>query len=204
MNRAHLVPVESGPPMKINDTGLSVPVATESVLAPDEAEPAVYLLGAHGGAGVSTLAHCLAPMKETDVFPAADNPSFVAVVAAAHFTGIDNAHRVIRQLQAGRAGGCTLVGLVVVNLVPGRMPKPVAQRLAAVADNVAEVWQIPFVDQWRSVGLADLPTWSPDMDQPAQGRKRRRAGPLEEVPAEICEVGLDLCRSAVDLYKSLG
>lgn len=189
---------------KINDSTSQVPVATESVLEPDEVEPAVFLMGAHGGSGVTTLAHTLAPMRETVMFPAADDPNLLVVVTAAHRTGLDAAHRIIRQLQAGRAGGCTLLGLMVVHTTAGKMPKPVAQRLAGVADNVHQVWEIPYIDAWRTVPTDDLPVWTPQDSLSDQGKKKnKRQDPLKVVPIDVADVGLDMCHSAVDLYKSL-
>lgn len=190
------------PSTKINhrSTG-SVPVATSSVLTDGEQEPAVYLLGAHGGAGTTTLAHSMAPMRETDVFPAEDDPNMVAVVTALHRPGLDAAHRIIRQLQAGRAGGCALVGLIVVNTTGGKTPKPVAQRLAGVADNVSEVWEIPYIEAWRTVATDALPVWTPDPGETP--RKKRKVDPLTDVPPSVADVALNICRSAVDLYESL-
>ena len=191
-------------PKKINVPSLKLPVAEESLVPDGQDAPAVWLMGAHGGAGTTTLAHCWAPFAEASMFPAADDPNFVVVVTAAHRSGLDSAHRVIRQMQAGQAGGCELLGLVLVHMAPGKLHKLLKQRLAGIAANISQVWEVPFVEQWNWVPTKQLPIWDPTIEEIEVGRRwrRKKIDPLQKIPPIITDVASEICQVAVERYTN--
>lgn len=184
-----------------------IPVATHSVLADGERSPAVFLLPAVGGCGVSTLAHSIAPFAETDMFPAADDPNMVVVVTTATYTGVQAAHRIVQQSNDGRAGGCQLLGLVVVTTAGGKIPKPVTQRLAPVESKVRHIWHVDYVDAWRCLPTEQLPVWDPTVTsntEDARGARRRKkkTTAATEVPERVVSVATEICQEAVGLYQA--
>ncbi|WP_245722057.1 hypothetical protein [Nocardia crassostreae] len=87
--------------------------------------PLVWLLGVHGGAGASTLAHVLAPAADAyRRWPGGferESP-FVVLIARETIAGLTRAHDLLRQHHAGLAGPCEVLGLVTVAARPGRNP----------------------------------------------------------------------------------
>ena len=85
--------------------------------------------GAHGGAGVTTLARALGGLEATRQ-SAGSLPRIV--VARTHATGLEAAQRLAAELDAAEvAGAAPVLGLVLVPDAPGRLP-PALQDLAHV------------------------------------------------------------------------
>jgi len=85
--------------------------------------------GAHGGAGVTTLARALGGL-EASREAAGSLPR--VVVARTHAAGLERAQQVAAELDAAEGGGVTpVLGLVLVPDAPGRLP-PALQDLAHV------------------------------------------------------------------------
>lgn len=160
--------------------------------------PLVWLLGVHGGAGASTLAHVLAPAADSHrrwpgVFER-ESP-FVVLVARETIAGLTRAHDLLRQHRAGLAGPSEVLGLVTVAARPGRIPAEIRRYRDVVGALAGEVWQMPWIEEWTLVEPDQLPVWSPS-DPPPQQRKRK-LDPLQEVPHEVDALGM----SIVDLVR---
>lgn len=120
-----------------------------SSLTVDGAAPTLWLLGAHGGAGVTALtqawrftADCARrwPMAMEGETP------YVAVVARATVDGLAAADALLRQHCAGMAGDAIPVGLVVVAARPGRWPTSVRRDLALYSGLVDHVWRVGWCE----------------------------------------------------------
>ncbi|MFC9999622.1 hypothetical protein [Nocardia sp. NPDC127526] len=136
-------------------------------------DPLVWLLGAHGGAGVSTLAQVLAPAGDcARSWPAVleDESPFVVVVAKETIEGLTRAHDLLRQWHCGMAGKrAHLLGLITVAHSPGKIPPVVDRYLQVIEVAAPAVWRVGWRSDWPTTRIADLPVWTPDDEPPAKG-----------------------------------
>lgn len=139
--------------------------------------PLVWLLGTHGGAGVSSLAQQIAPAADCQrEWPAVlgDESPFVVLVARETIEGLTRAHDLLRQYHCGQAGPgrVILIGLITVAYQPGTMPAAIRRYRNVVADLVpAEaLWRVTWQRGWPVSPLSDLPVWVPGDERPAKGR----------------------------------
>lgn len=173
----HLVPVWEGP------------IPLQRSVAP----PMVWLLGAHGGAGVSTLAHQLGVAGDarrrwpSGRFTEQESP-LVLIVAAEHATGLDAASEVLRQHLSGQGSAAHLVGLVTVSQVKGKLPTSLDYRLRTLGDIAPRMWRIPFVEGYHARTPAELPSWTPGLEI----IRGRRSDPTKTLLPEIEHLGVDL------------
>lgn len=165
-----------------------LPVWDRPVPRPETSRPApaVWLLGAHGGAGTSTLARVLAPAAECDgrwpaPFPA-ESP-FVILIARETVPGLVKAQDLLRQHAAGLAGSSRVLGLVTVADRPtGRMPTAVRQTRDIAAALVEHAWRLGWIESYpRTADLAHLPAWSPRDPAPTDKNARHNEPPREVV-----------------------
>ena len=171
--------------------------------------PAFWLVGAHGGAGVSALSSMIAPAGDAGrVWPAADASPLCVVVSRSDVAGLEHAHDAILQAMAGDAGDCEVVGLVVVDATPGRWPKPVSAQVDVLKELV-EVWHVPYLPQLRLVGGHDrLAEWTPQKpeDDGSSGRgkkKDRRVDVTAEVAPSMQEVAEAIFSAVKKAHKNL-
>ena len=143
-----------------------------------------WLLGTHGGAGVTSLIRSgVAGCDAGRMWPA----TAAAVVTAARRTayGLEWARDAARQHASGGVpDGVVLAGLVVVADAPGRVPRRIARFLDLVAAAYPRVWEIPWVEEWRLAGHSEPLPLPPaarrlDKDMQAQVVARRPAEGLE-------------------------
>ncbi|NKY88886.1 hypothetical protein HGA07_25125 [Nocardia veterana] len=137
--------------------------------------PLVWLMGAHGGAGVSTLSRMLAPAADCGrQWPAVlggESP-FIVLVARETIEGLSRAHHLLRQWHSGLAGDrSVLLGLVTCAYQSGRQPKQIRQYLDVMWDLVPEDgrWRIEWQPTWPLTEMKELPVWTPGSIAPAKG-----------------------------------
>jgi hypothetical protein len=112
----------------------------------------LFLVGAHGGAGETTLEQLLQDAAATGhawptlVQPAARPRGLL--VARTHAHGLRCAQRAATEWAAG-AVDIELVGLVLVADAPGRLPRALRDLAELVAGGVPQVWWLPWVEAWR-------------------------------------------------------
>lgn len=120
-------------------------------LAPSE-HAAVWWLGAHGGAGESTLQEMFrgsrAAAHAWPLAPAGQPPARVVLVARTHAHGLVAAQLAIRDWAAGEAAA-GLLGLVLIADAPGRLPHALRQLASLIAGAAPAVWTVPWVEAWR-------------------------------------------------------
>ncbi|WP_040797140.1 hypothetical protein [Nocardia higoensis] len=154
--------------------------------------PLVWLLGVHGGAGATTLAHVLAPTADASRrWPGGfDRESpFVVLVARETISGLTRAHDLLRQHHFGFGGPSEVIGLVTVAARPGRMPAEIRRYRELVGSLAGPVWQVPWYEEWTLVEPEQLPIWTPGDPMP---ERKRKIDPLDEVPVEVRELGADI------------
>lgn len=140
------------------------PVAPQpSVRAPDAvdrlarravtATAAVWWVGVHGGAGESTLAQLVQGSRAAQhAWPqhAGPAPLPVVLVARSSVRGLTAAQRAATEWASGSVSGVDLLGLVISADAPGRLPRPLRDLSTLVAGGVPRMWQLPWIEQWRT------------------------------------------------------
>jgi len=122
------------------------------VQAVDEAA-ALWVVGAHGGAGESSIAQLVdgwaAAGHAWPELPGGAAASCV-LVARTNVRGLLAARSALTQWAGSGAGtSARLVGLILVADAPGKLP-PVLRDLAKVVSGGApRVWEVPWLDRWR-------------------------------------------------------
>jgi hypothetical protein len=127
-------------------------------LRPRRLPAALWLVGAHGGAGESTIAGLIEGAMPADHgWPQVPGEALarVALVARTHASGLAAAQRALTQWAAGQVPGIELIGLVLVQDCPGRLPKELRQLAAVVAGGAPQVWHVPWVEDVRR-GVAEV------------------------------------------------
>ncbi|WP_231390425.1 DUF6668 family protein [Nocardia sp. CNY236] len=177
-----------------------VPVPHNAI--PGGAPPLVWLLGAHGGAGATTLQRLLAPAAECHrrwPAPAERESPYVVVVARAAVVGLSAADALLRQHHAGLAGDSTVVGLVTVAARPGRLPAQIRRDRALYSGLVEHVWHVDWHEAWMLSGHDALPVWSPGEHSPGASHHRDE---LASPPADIRSMGRELVDAITTLHYS--
>ena len=139
-------PPVTGPagPLPMLEADPALPVVPEGRTA------ALWLVGAHGGAGESTLA-CLVPDWEAagHAWPeSAAGPAPCVLTARTSAAGLLAAQAALRQWAAGDAP-VDLAGLVLLADAPGRLPRPLRDLAGLVAGGAPRCWSIPWIEAWR-------------------------------------------------------
>ena len=113
----------------------------------------MWWVGAHGGAGESTLedlfsgsraaGHCW-PMSAAGLAPAD-----VVLVARTHARGLEAAQLAMRQWAFPGFVEVRLLGLVLIADAPGRLPRPLRDLADHIKGGAPRVWWVPWVEAWR-------------------------------------------------------
>ncbi len=129
----------------------------------DGEQAAVWWLGAHGGAGESTLEELFSGSRAADhswpLSAANVAPARVVLVARTHARGLRAAQSAIREWAGGDVG-VLLMGLVLMADAPGRLPRGLRQLADLIAGGVPAVWSLPWIEAWR-VGETPAPHNAP-------------------------------------------
>ncbi|NMM90671.1 hypothetical protein B2J88_41150 [Rhodococcus sp. SRB_17] len=183
--------------------GLRIPPAESQAPVWDEAiatanpKPAFWLLGAHGGACVSTLTRTWAPAGDSRRgWPAADRYRNVVIVARTHREGLQSAHELLLQATAGLSGDCTLLGLLTVPDAEGKLPATLRRQLDVVESAAPRFWRLPYLPNYRSLTYQQMPVWSPNDPPPPAGSKLRRSDPNEYPDPKLAAIGAEIFDAA--------
>lgn len=137
--------------------GVATPLEGLGQWAPAESAT-VWWLGAHGGAGESTLAAAMpgsqAAGHRWPVLPG--GPAQVVLVARTYASGLLAAQSALQQWAAPGGPSVDLLGLVLSADIPGKAPKALRDLERVVAGGAPRVWRLPYFDSWR-VGHPDCP-----------------------------------------------
>ncbi|MFE2997387.1 hypothetical protein ACFXG4_20525 [Nocardia sp. NPDC059246] len=160
------------------------PVRQTSLPVTGPFPPLFAVLGAHGGAGTSTLAQWWAHAADTgQAWPASPQTTQRVVIATRDcIPGLTAAAERLREWHSGIApAGVTIVGLVVTAARPGRVPAAVRRYRRIVADLVDDaVWSIGWHDELLSCDIDDLARYTPNDPLP-----QRRVHPTKAVPKDV-------------------
>ncbi|MEU1847813.1 DUF6668 family protein [Streptomyces sp. NPDC019990] len=114
-------------------------------------------VGTHGGAGVTTLAAVYGGHDSGRAWPGPGDPPSVLLVARTHAAGLDTVAGAVEGVRRGQAPpGLDLGGVVLMADAPGRLPRPLAQRIKSL-EAAVEVYRVPWVPSWRLGELGHPP-----------------------------------------------
>lgn len=111
----------------------------------------LWWLGAHGGAGESTLEQLLPGSRAADhAWPdlGSDAPS-VVLVSRTSVHGLERARGAAQQWAAATTPPVRLLGLVTVADAPGRLPPPLSDLLKLTRGAVPRAWHLPWSEALR-------------------------------------------------------
>jgi len=153
--------------------GVATPPPREALLGwrreplAGRAEDQLWLLGVHGGAGVSTLRRCLeqAGIPAADAgraWPVPDGRPVIAV-ARTHGRGLAGAQAAALQYLSGYAPpGTVLVGCVLVPDGPGKLPRQITAAARSLVSSVyAETLAAPWAEEYRVLDPGEDGDWPP-------------------------------------------
>jgi hypothetical protein len=123
-------------------------------------EDGVGWIGAHGGAGVTTLTRLIGGTDIGCRWPDANlaEPARVMVVGRTNLDGLRAVSRALRVLKEGRhPAGMRLLGVVLIADAPGWLPAPLTGRIRMVR-SIAPVHRVPWIPALR---LGDTPRQLP-------------------------------------------
>jgi len=125
------------------------------------ADPLLWVVGVHGGAGASTVAALAGEdvqelPQRLPMTPAGAPPPRVLLVARTHATGLHYAGWMASHWASGQSG-VVLLGLAVLDDAP-RLPPVLVAEIKRVAGMVPALWHLPWVEAWRTSLDLDLAT----------------------------------------------
>ncbi|GAA1750981.1 hypothetical protein GCM10009710_33470 [Aeromicrobium alkaliterrae] len=140
----------------------------------------VWIVGAHGGAGESTLAEVVGGAATDHRWPQLTATPSVLLVARTSFAGITAAQAAAVAWAAGATPPVRVIGLAWVADAPGRLPRPLADFMKVVSGSVPHHWVLPWFEDLRRAGLAALDAGIPKAFQSAQSEIHRLIARPEE------------------------
>ncbi|KUN93710.1 DUF6668 family protein [Streptomyces caeruleatus] len=126
------------------------PLPEEPSPSPAAATPRRFSwVGVHGGAGATTLATVYGGQDCGRAWPGPADPQSVLLVARTHAAGLAAALGALEIFRRGAAPhGLDLDAVVLVADAPGRLPRPLAERVKVI-ESVIDVYRVPWVPAWR-------------------------------------------------------
>lgn len=195
--------------MRVEIPGIDPPHAHECLpLSQDRlpvkgAEPAMWCVAAHGGAGATTLSAQLAPVGDSGgVWPAhKDQSPYCVIVTRATVGGFKATNKLLRQYVCGLAGNVRVLAVVVIQASPKKPSKEI-QRARALVEPIGnyawEVIDIPFIDDYLNHTPDELALWTPGEEEEEKKKKQRHINLADRVPDRIESVGEQL----MDLFTT--
>lgn len=119
----------------------------------------LWVVGATGGAGESTIASLIPGARAADHrWPdlATLGPKYPVVLCArTSLHGLTGAQRAAAQWAAGQLPDVDLLGLVLLADAPGKLPPPLADFVKVIAGGVPRTWSLPWMPSWRTEAATD-------------------------------------------------
>lgn len=161
-----------------------VPMWSQSVPGQQAGRPPLlWLVGTHGGAGVSYLAASIGFAGDagqrwpgmTGFARGLDSP-LVVLVARSHMHGLAAVqHALLAHMHDATPAGAHLSGIVTVADIDRPLSKAAATRRDTVEslarDLGAVPWRLGWVEPWRSLERHELPAWNPDQGHARLGER---------------------------------
>ncbi|WP_350006068.1 DUF6668 family protein [Pseudarthrobacter sp. WHRI 8279] len=112
---------------------------------------ALWIIGAHGGAGESRVADLLGARATDHCWPVLQDGSEprVLLVCRADMRGLTAARSALTQWVSGATPKADLLGLAVLADAPGKTPKALRDFTSIVGGGAPRLWTLPWVEAWR-------------------------------------------------------
>ncbi|TLM80883.1 DUF6668 family protein [Pseudarthrobacter sp. NamE5] len=112
---------------------------------------ALWIIGAHGGAGESRIADLLGARATDHCWPVLNDGSEprALLVCRADMRGLTAARSALTQWVSGAAPKADLLGLAILADAPGKTPKALRDFSAIVGGGAPRLWTLPWVEAWR-------------------------------------------------------
>ncbi|MEW1986168.1 DUF6668 family protein [Pseudarthrobacter oxydans] len=112
---------------------------------------ALWIIGAHGGAGESRIADLLGARATDHCWPVLQGESKprVLLVCRADMRGLTAARSTLTQWVSGATPKVDLMGLAIMADAPGKSPKALRDFAAIVGGGAPRLWTLPWVEAWR-------------------------------------------------------
>ena len=150
--------------LSLPSVGLVTPPPPDRMLQTDPAPVVgVALLGAHGGAGVSSLLRAGLDQVAVDAGRRWPQAGVVVLVARTSTSGLEWARDLARQHASGLAGEVELLGLVLAPDAPGRLPARAAGLRDLITGAFARTWHLPWLQEWRMAATSEPLPAHPDV-----------------------------------------
>lgn len=175
--------------------------------------PLVWLVGTHGGAGVTSLATSISFAGDAGRrWPGqigssgeVDSP-FVVLIARTHMSGLAAVHgALLSHMHSATPAGTQLLGIVTVADSDRPVSKPVGTRRNTVESLTRDVggqtWRLGWLEPWRSLEPHELPTWSPANPAVRLGDRDPTRTPPAPVAA-LAEQVFATARAATSRYRN--
>lgn len=118
-------------------------------ILPTEQTAQLWVVGAHGGSGESTLADVVASWLPAEhAWPDTPLPAVCVLTARTSAPGLLAAQAALRQWAAGDTP-VELAGLVLLADAPGALPRPLRELATLIAGGAPRCWSIPWIERWR-------------------------------------------------------
>ncbi|MEU2042655.1 hypothetical protein [Nocardia niwae] len=176
-----------------------IPVRRNAI--PGDRPPLVWLMGAHGGAGATSLERLLAPAADCYrrwPAPIGGESPYVLVVARATVVGLAAADALLRQHHAGLAGNSIVVGLVTVAARPGRLPAAVRRDRDLYSGLVDHLWHVDWHEEWTLTAHDALPVWNPEQPTPKGKHRHQQSMP----PTDVRDLGVAVTEVITTLHHT--
>jgi len=136
----------------VRRTGVAAPAAEHRLPRVTHADVSgIWMVGVHGGAGESSLAHVLGAREAGRAWPLPQHfsqRSSVVLVARTNARGIDAMRNALREVASGSVSSVHVVGVTFVRDAP-KLPAELRNEARIVASAAATSWWVPWIDDWR-------------------------------------------------------
>lgn len=113
--------------------------------------PGLWLVGAHGGAGVSTLAALAGAHDGGTAWPTTTGRAACLLVCRTNLAGVAAAQAALGQwAEGGAPSGVELVGLVLVADSPKKPPRAVTELVQVLAGPMPRLIRVGWSEPWRA------------------------------------------------------
>lgn len=122
---------------------------------------ALWVTGAHGGAGETRIADLLDGARATShCWPVIQHSASPRVLLACRsdVRGLTAGQTALTQWASGAAPDVDLLGLVILADAPGRMPKALREFASLVGGGAPRYWLLPWVEEWRQSPSTSVPS----------------------------------------------
>lgn len=163
LRRARTTTERLGPGPRGPQPGITVPATATPPLATYPVHAGgLFVLGAHGGAGETTIASWTGAVSTARRWPVSatwstpgnqprpdGRPVDLVLVARTHAAGLAAARDVLTRWAAGHLPPSQLRGLVLIPDAPGRLPTALAEQARLIAAGAPRAWLLPWLDELR-------------------------------------------------------